>query len=290
MKKIASFAVGLSLIFSVLAQDAEKQEASNEAPDPPAVVSDLAQNSEKQEAPKEVSVSPAVVQEDVQKKGGINTQAAQVQANTSTAESVTPSNTNESNFDAISFISQNSESIILAGGVLAYLLFVWFLNLASGVPAIAMSTTKGLYYIIGFPVVLTLFMFRLLKGMLGSPYSRNLSEFLQEGHTSTGSSSSGNYERSSREKSNEGQNGFSSSERQQSARSESDEPDGERIVVQVNLSDRWYNRVTMAKGSSSGQISRELQEVAHNERNKTDFKGRVRAIGEKSNRVYDIIS
>ena len=285
MKKIASFAVSLSLIFSSIAQEAEKEASVS-----PAVVSASAQDAEKQEPAKEASVSPAVVHEDVQKKASINTPAAQVQAHTSTAESLTPSSANESKFDVMTFASQNTESIILAGGVLVYLLFVWFLNLASGVPAVAMSTTKWLYYIIGFPVVLTFLMFRLLKGMLGSSHSRNLSKFLQEGHTSTEGYSSGNHESLSREKSNQGQNSSSSSVRQQSARSESKEPDGERIVVQVNLSDRWYNRVTMAKESSSGQISRKLQEVAHNERNKTDFKGRVRAIGEQSNRVYDIIS
>lgn len=279
MKKIASFAIGLSLIFSVIAQDAEKQEASNEAQDPPAVVSDLAQNPEKQEAPKEVSVSPAVVQEDVQKKGGINTQDTQVQAHTSTAESVTPSSTNESKFDAISFISQNSESIILAGGVLAYLLFVWFLNLASGVPAIAMSTTKGLYYIIGFPVVLSLFMLRLLKGTGGSSDSYDQSEFLQEEDTATGGSSSSSSIRT---------NQMNSSSNRTNQMNSSDKED---VEIQYQSTSGNWTTVHVTAGNSDATIYNAMENLERTISGRGNaVTGHIRAKGRKTGMIYDMRS
>ncbi len=268
MKKIAIFAVSISLVFSALAQDDEKQEAAKEA-----------------------SISPAVVHEDVQKKTTINAPAAPVQAHTSTAVTVIPSSTNESKSDLTKVASQNTALVMFGGGVLAYFLFVWFLSFASRTPAVAMSITRGIYYIVGFPVVLTFVTFRLLRGMSATASSANYQSESDDKHYSASEKSTyKNHDSSISEKGNNEHQRSRISGNSQRTSSQDNESDGERIVVQVNLKNNWYNRVTMAKGSSSGQISKKLQEIAYGERNKEDFKGRVRAIGEQSKRVYDIIS
>jgi hypothetical protein len=256
MKKIASFAVSLSLVFSAIAQEAEKQEPAMEA-----------------------SVSPAVVHEDVQKKASINTPAAPVQAHTSTAESVTPSNTNESKFDVMTFASENTESIILAGGVLAYLLFIWFLNLASGVPAIAMLITKWLYYIIGFPVVLTFLMFRLLKGTGGSSHSHDQSEFFQDEDTATGGSNSESSIRT---------NQMNSSSIRINQMNSSDKED---VEIQYQSTSGNWTTVHVTAGNSDATIFNAMENLERTIPGRGNaVTGHIRAKGKKTGMIYDMRS
>lgn len=262
MKKPLIFAICLSFGLAAFGQDDEKQEAIPEA-----------------------TVSPVVVHEEVQKKIPVEALTSKVQADAAKPVLETTARTNQSKSES----TQLDPVLILMGvAVLAYFLFVWFLSYASRTPAIAMSITRGLYYIIGLPVVLTLLGFRLLKSALDIQHS-NYQSGLEEIRRPSGENS-GSYNNSIADRNNHRDQHSNNSESRQSVKNQKDSSNGERIVIQVNLNDRWYNRVTMTTGSSSGQISKKLQEVAHGERNKKDFHGRVRAIGEQSQRVYDIIS
>lgn len=248
----------------------------------------FAQDEEKHEAPQEVTVSPVVVHDDVQKTITIEAPFPKVQINAAKPVAEIPVSTNENTPGWAKLAGQNIELLLFGVAALTYLLFVWFLSYASRTPAIAMSITRGLYYIVGLPVVMTFLSFRLLRRAFDTQQSNHQSGLEKITRQSGENSNSFNNSISDRNHSRDQQSSNSGS--REIVKNQNDASNGERIVVQVNLNDRWYNRVTMPTSSSSGQISKKLQEVAHGERNKKDFHGRVRAIGEQSNRVYDIIS
>ena len=190
----------------------------------------------------------------VNNKQAPNTASSHTNISTKSATIFSP----PSVFYEIESFLRNNENISI---FLAYLLLVWFLSAARRNPSLAIFVVNILFIVIGFP-------FWVLGRVLGMR-----------------SAMKGNYNPTSKQTKNKNSDDVSD---------QNVAPEKERILIQSQRKGGvWITKNTLSPGTSDSQIgntlSRESKQAMHSaETPSSGWVGRVRAVGEKSGRIYDI--
>lgn len=230
------------------------------------LTSTFAQDTEKQEEPQTATVTaPAVVHEaetkrTVEEKSIAN--EPQKSATTTVAEGATERTENKT--DSLTTGPLNSSLVIVGGAVVAYFLLVWFLNYASRTPEIAMSITRGLYYIVGLPVVLIFLASRVLKNAISGGASDYQSRLSGMGYSSGGSPNTST-----------GNNPGSSSAK-------------ETVEFQFQSKSGNWSSGDIGWDNSDNCVAHGMRNLAIRIQGNNQATGHIRAKGTKTGRIYDI--